>query len=224
MFDLNVGQRASIVGKTGSGKSTLICHMIEARPTEECIVLDSKGEPLFQKLSDSRVINGLSLKPDKKSLVHIVRPLPGELSDPGIMDNFLEDVYRKSRNITIVIDEAYMLHSSAGKAGPGLVSLLTRGRSRGIGTWLGTQRPAWASRFCFTESEHFFVMHLSHPADRKMMSEYTGVIDLSNRMIEPHTCCHINGNKIDYFRVPRFQEDGNSDDLFDESEKKWAYV
>lgn len=223
MFDIKSGQRITVTGKTGSGKSTLMAHLIEDRPTEKCIILDCKGEPVFEQLTGSDVIHGLRLSDSKETDVFIVRPVSRELSDPDTLDNFLAEIYRKCRNVTVVIDEAYMIHSSGGRAGPGLIGLVTRGRSKKLGAWIGTQRPAWASRFCFSESEHFFVMMLSHPADRKLMSEYTGCPDVAKEILPPYESWHLSGQKIEKIRVNRFRLETGSE-METEPERKWVFV
>ncbi len=224
MFDIKSGQRVTVTGKTGSGKTTLMCHLVEDRPTDKAIILDCKGDSVFETLSDSEVIHGLELSDDKNTDVFIVRPTSAELSDPELLDKFLLALYNKCRNVTVVIDEAYMIHSSGGRAGPGLIGLVTRGRSRKIGTWIGTQRPAWASRFCFSESEHFFVMMLSHPADRKLMSEYTGCPLVAREILPPYEAWHITGQKMERVKVNRFRKDSGESEEIGSSEKQWKFI
>jgi hypothetical protein len=66
-----------------------------------------------------------------------------------------------------------MLHHQ-GQAGVGLTSWLTRGRSRRQSFLGGTQRPAWVSRFVFSESDYLSIFSLNLKEDRKRMYEACG--------------------------------------------------
>lgn len=62
-----------------------------------------------------------------------------------------------------------------GRAGSGLIALLTRGRSKGISVLMSTQRPAWLSRFCFTEAQKYYIYRLTDRRDSKVLGEYIRV-------------------------------------------------
>lgn len=176
---LDPGQRGIIIGQTGSGKTLgAIWHMQQA-PFDNVIVLDTKGEPNFNKLArDDETINFYNSAAAfssalKKPLANfsIVRPEPNELIDLDYLDSVLMDIYNRGRECLVYVDEAYQWHIN-GRAGAGLTGLLTRGRSKGISTLLSTQRPAWISRFCFSESQKFYVYKLSDKRDVKTVSEH----------------------------------------------------
>ena len=186
---LSPGQRGIIIGQTGSGKTIGSIWLMQHIPIEPVIILDTKGEPSFDHIGrdDERVIHFDSAeeftkawKKDINAEYIIVRPDPTEIAEPLEMDDCLQEIYNKRRRCLVYIDEAYQWHIR-GQAGPGLISLLTRGRSLKISALLSTQRPAWISRFCFTESQRFYIYRIQDLRDRKTISEY--VPDFSDKKI-----------------------------------------
>lgn len=171
------GERALLVGQTGSGKTTLATWLIQRLAHYPRIVIDTKHEPKFLGLPDTAVVEDweavaplLRRSPLPRHVV--VRPSLTIATDPEALDGLLMSHYRHLRGVPIYIDEGYQLHVN-GRAGPGLMALLTRGRSRGITTIIGTQRPAWLSRFCFTECQRFYVLRTIDRQDRKRVAEVT---------------------------------------------------
>lgn len=178
---IGIGERCLVVGKTGSGKTTTINYLIEKRQVEPVIVMDMKIDSAFDSLATrekGKVFNELPRGNFSKrwsgSPFFVVRPSAIEASDVGTLDDWLFEVAESSRNTLFVIDEGYMLHNE-GRAGKGIVSLLTRGRSRGNGAIIGSQRPRWLSKFCLTEAEHYFCMMLKNEDDRKIMAQVMGM-------------------------------------------------
>lgn len=171
------GERALLVGQTGSGKTTLAAWMVQRLEFYPRVILDSKVEPKFEAMPGSRVVYDWKEVPklarEKDPPRHIIlRPSVQITSDPELMDNLLMAHYHDMAGLPIYIDEAYQCHAS-GRAGPGMLALLTRGRSRGITTIVSTQRPSWLSRFCFTESQRFYVLRIIDRQDRKRIAEVT---------------------------------------------------
>lgn len=177
---LERGQRGIMIGQTGSGKTIGAIFQLQNAPFDHVIVLDTKGEPAFNKLA--REGESIDFYNSCASFVRawkrkdvanycVVRPAPDEMVDLDYMDSVLLDVYNTRKPCLVYVDEAYQWHIN-GRAGPGLVGLLTRGRSLGISTLLSTQRPAWISRFCFSEAQKFYVYKLSDFRDVKTISEH----------------------------------------------------
>lgn len=174
---LKPGERGFIVGQTGSGKSYGAAFMLRYSP-QRVIALDTKHEPLFEHIANGD---------DKTVVVHsrdemldaykqktgaeyiIVRPPAAELSDPELLDAYLQDIYESCRDVLTFVDELYMFHQGS-RAFPGLIGLLTRGRARALTTLMATQRPAWVSRFALTESQRFYIFRLSDRRDWKTLA------------------------------------------------------
>lgn len=182
---LEPGQRGAIIGQTGSGKTIGGIWLMQNSPFDNVIILDTKGEPNFNLIArDDETINWFNsgddfLKGLKQPLPNysIVRPSPNDLIDLEYLDSLLMAIYNRNKSCLVYIDEAYQWHIN-GRAGAGLTGLLTRGRSKGISVLLSTQRPAWISRFCFSESQKFYIYKLSDMRDVKTMAEH--VPELSN--------------------------------------------
>jgi hypothetical protein len=177
---LGKGQRGVLIGRTGSGKTWGGIFQLQHSPQPVVIVLDTKGEPAFNTLPRENETHEFYnsgdafLKAYRSSDLPnymIVRPSPDEIADPLEMDGILAGIYTRNRECLTYIDEAYQWHVN-GRAGAGLVGLLTRGRSKGMSTLISTQRPAWVSRFVFSEAEKYYIYRLLDKRDKKTISEY----------------------------------------------------
>ena len=177
---LEKGQRGIIIGQTGSGKTVGAIWHMQHVPVTPIVVMDTKGEPAFDKIGideETQVYESLSdfekewFKKRRQPIYSIVRPDMSEIAEPAAMDETLFRMVQAGRGHFLYIDEAYQWHV-AGRAGPGLTGILTRGRSKGITTLLSTQRPAWLSRFCFTEAQKMYIYRLNDKRDAKTIGEY----------------------------------------------------
>ena len=168
------GERALIVGQTGSGKTAFATWLMARIPIAPIIIYDTKEETKFPKLPNSVIvndINGVANEYENPEVDYIIfRPPVELLSKPLELDALLMFHYTNFRNSVCYIDEAYSFHNQ-GRAGPGLVALMTRGRSRSITTIISSQRPAMLSRFAITESQKIYVFRLADKADRKRLSD-----------------------------------------------------
>ena len=90
------------------------------------------------------------------------------------MDAILLYLHESYENIGVCADELYTLHAGNARAGDGLIAFLTRGREKKQ-SFIGlTQRPAWLSKFLFSESDYIGALDLRLPEDRKRMVDMTG--------------------------------------------------
>jgi hypothetical protein len=180
------GKRAAIAGRTGSGKSTLARWLLRRSPNH-WLILNPKWTEAYAALPDSVTIKGMHMGKIEASMrdhkFTIVNPLPHQ-STPGVMDDFVSLMHHSYTGFGLCVDELYTLHTN-GRAGEGLLGLLTRGRELKQ-SFIGlTQRPAFVSKFVFSESDYIGGMSLALTEDRKRMYENTGREEFKGKM-EPH--------------------------------------
>lgn len=169
------GKRAVIAGRTGSGKTTLACWLLKRSPLH-WVILNPKHTAGYKTLPDCNIVSGFNLRDIERSIEKhkftLINPGTGE-STPDTLDAFVEWLHATYRNVGLCCDELYTMHS-AGQAGAGLIAWLTRGRELGQ-SFIGlTQRPAWISLFCFSESDYLGEMDLTLKKDRQRFYEFTG--------------------------------------------------
>lgn len=203
---LTPGQRGIMVGQTGSGKTVGAIFQLQHSPQPVVIVFDTKGEPAFNTLAVGAETHEFYHSCDSfisafksKDLPNymIVRPSGDEMSDIEEMDNALKGIERLRKKCLVYIDEAYQWHNN-GKAGGGLIGLLTRGRSMGISTLIATQRPSWTSRFCYSESQKFYLYKLSDVRDMKVMAEHIPNLNVKDTASKHHFWYYDNAQDLDY--------------------------
>lgn len=172
---INPGKRAIAAGRTGSGKSTLAKWLLQVSPGH-WIILNPKNTRAYDSLPDSNNVEGIDIAKIRKSIEDfrftIVTPKANQLQ-PETLDLFINWIITDYTDIGVCIDELYAVHKN-GIAGEGLVGLLTRGRELKQSFFGLTQRPAWLSKFLFSEADYIIGMSLNLEADRKRMFEFTG--------------------------------------------------
>ena len=178
---LETGQRGLLVGQTGSGKTQDAIFQLRNAKQWPVFIFDTKIEDDFFGLPEGEetldLIEGYdeweaySKKPKKDFADYVlVRPLANEIQDFDILDKYTSLAYNKFGSGLFYFDEIYNWHN-AGRAGNGLLGLLTRGRSKGKTVLMATQRPSWVSRFCITEVQKFFIHMLADARDKKTLAE-----------------------------------------------------
>lgn len=151
-----------IIGRTGSGKTTGALWLLSRAPGR-WLVINSKGDALLDTLGpqvafDARAI--LAMPDDVRVMVATPRTF-----EPDELDRVLLELCESRARISVLIDELLYFHNASGRAGPGLMGLLTRGRSRAQSFIGCTQRPAAISQFCYSECDYFAIYRLTLPQD-----------------------------------------------------------
>jgi hypothetical protein len=165
------GKRALILGKTGSGK-TIGASWLLSRSPGRWVVLNSKHDEFLTSLAPSVEWNAKAIiKASKKHRVLIAHP---DDFEPDVLDDVLFELCESRQAIGVFVDELMYLHKGNGRAGPGLMGLLTRGRSRKQSFIGCSQRPAYLSNFCYSESEYFGIYNLKLKADWSKVVEFSG--------------------------------------------------
>ena len=167
-FFPSMSERSLILGQTGSGKTQFSVWLIK-KLNRKTVIYDTKIDSTFDNFYICDNINKLKYVLEHKSIV-VYRPSIEELTDNDKMDSILTNHYNNLNGIQCYIDEIYQFHDN-GRAGNGLVGLLTRGRSKNISVIMSTQRPSWLSRFCLTESQLFYIFNLTDRKDYVRLSD-----------------------------------------------------
>jgi energy-coupling factor transporter ATP-binding protein EcfA2 len=168
------GEHVTIIGMNGSGKTTLAHSLLDKRTWR--IMLVTKDDDLTWR--GWRTVGS----------VERIRPRPAER--PGQADQGtswrLYPPYTSSAPVfraafdriwadggwTCYVDEAYAVQHKGLEAN--LVQLLTQGRSKRISMVCGVQRPAWVSRFVFSEATHVFAFQCGDRRDLKALRDGIG--------------------------------------------------
>lgn len=174
-------QRTVIVGRTGSGKTQFGTWLLSRVDFHKMpwIIVDYKHDALLNAVDRIKEIGLKEKIPDEPGL-YKVHPHPSETEE---VNDFLTNVWAHE-NVGMYFDEMYMIPDS----NP-FRALMTQGRSKRIPVISLTQRPAWISKFTFTESEHVVIFHLQNKSDHKRVGEFVPDdrgLDLSDRLPPYH--------------------------------------
>lgn len=154
--------RTLVVGRTGSGKTTGGIWLLTGCnfDVQPWLILNTKSDASINEIAAIKGVKTISVNdtPGDKGL-YIVNPLPSEQEE---LNALLHRVWAKT-NCGIFADEIYML----GLNSSGLNACLTQGRSRRIPMIICSQRPAWCSKFVFSESDYVMLFNLQRLEDRK---------------------------------------------------------
>lgn len=162
----NLSHRVSIMGRTGSGKTQFGTWLLSLAPFDRqpFVIVDYKRETLFAQLDRIREI-ALNEIPKHPGL-YVIRPRAGHDGDAEQVEAWLWKVLERTK-VGLYFDEAYMVPDKGAFAG-----VLTQGRSLHIPVISLTQRPAWISRFVFSEADFFGVFHLNDKDDRLKVKRF----------------------------------------------------
>lgn len=175
-ISLKAGSRGFICGRSGSGKTTLALRLCEGMPSP-LVILDTKYDPDLKKWAKSL---GIPIETKRmpewrhiKSDV-VIRPPADWIAHPEDIDWWLGQAFTCRYVPSIYLDEGYQCGAGTGRLGQGVSGLWTRGRAFGFRSLIGTQRPAFISRFVISESDQLYVGLLIIEDDRVKIFKDTG--------------------------------------------------
>lgn len=185
-----IDERLTILGGTGSGKTTLAFWVLSKSPFDEIpyIMIDYKGDDIASSIDRIKEI-GINERIPSHPGLYIVRPLPSDIMG---MEDWLWKVWHKERT-GLFIDEAYLLPDKNA-----LKNLLAQGRSKRIPVIAASQRPVDVPRSLFSEASHISVFRLNDRRDRKIVSEFTPEGMTEKRLPDYHSFWYnVADHKID---------------------------
>ena len=157
--------RITIIGKTGSGKTQGAAWLLSLRSwkVRPWVIIDFKRDDLLNSIPGLKRLDIKASIPSKPGL-YIVHPNPGQDEE---VEDFLWKVWAKEHT-GLYLDEGYMIpaRSAAYQA------ILTQGRSKHIPLMTLTQRPAWLSRFAFSEADFIQLYKLTDVRDLKIVKQF----------------------------------------------------
>lgn len=158
--------RLAIVGQTGSGKTRFGVWALSRMPFDKMpyIIVDYKRDDLIDGIDRAKEIDFGDVP--KHPGLYVIRPNPGD--DDDAIEQWMLRIWERG-NTGLYIDEGYMLPQKPKGA---FTYILTQGRSKHIPVIALSQRPAWVSRFIFSEAGFFAVFRLQHTDDYQTVQKY----------------------------------------------------
>lgn len=152
------------MGRTGSGKTqAAMWHLSMANfDRMPYVILDFKTDDSINNIEHATHLDGYNDVP-KSPGIYVLHPLPSETEQ---VEQYLYKLWAKER-VGIYCDEGYMLQDNEA-----FIACLTQGRSKQIPMIVLTQRPAWISRFVFSEADFYQVFALNDSRDRKTIASF----------------------------------------------------
>lgn len=168
------GTRSLFLGQTGSGKTHAMLRLLAPfYGGTQIEILDTKADDSIAQLDAVFVssLDDVSEYPFPEYPMVVYQPSGEELANLDYLDAWCQWIYER-KNTVAVIDELTQLGNST-KPRMGFLNLLTRGRSRNITAFMGTQRPVGIPKIAYTESQNFYKFYLADLKDRQRVAEYT---------------------------------------------------
>lgn len=161
----NDSHRLTLIGKTGSGKTqAALWHLSQRTITSRpWIIFDFKLDPIFREVPGLREIEPDAKLP-KKPGIYITHPTPDQAE---AVEAMMWAIWERER-IGVYVDEGYMIPARS----PSFQALLTQGRSKSIPIIMLTQRPAWVTRFAFSEADYIQYFRLTDARDAKVARQF----------------------------------------------------
>lgn len=152
--------------------------------------MDFKRDETIGQIPFTKEI-GLDDQIPKHSGLYIVRPTPEK--DEEAVESYLWKIWAKEKT-GIFIDEGYMIPDKSAA----FQALLTQGRSKRIPIVTLTQRPAWLTRFAFSEAEYIQLYALTDERDQKTVKQFMP-LPIQRKIPQYHSWWYDNGR--DYSAV-----------------------
>jgi len=158
-------QRLTVIGKTGSGKTQFASWIFSERSYDRkpWYVYDFKMDDILNQIPAVNHV-GIEEKLAKHPGIYMVHPTP---ADEEAVEKHMWKMWERE-NIGLYIDEGYMIPDRS----PSFQAILTQGRSKRIPVIMLTQRPAWVTRFAFSEADYISLFSLTDVRDQKIVRQF----------------------------------------------------
>ncbi len=197
------GEHVSILGHTGSGKTTLALRLLDQRRYVVALANKTKDDtlgPLVRRGGGwTKITSWPPSIPPRFAPKVVVWPRPRSLAEAKAVqaDTFydvLDGVYLGG-GWTIFVDEAYYVSNTLGLADY-LKLLWQQGRSAGTSMVTCSQRPAFVPLEMYSEATHLFAFSLRDKTAIKRMAEVGGpVLARSVEELDEHEFAHFDARR-----------------------------
>ena len=174
-----------ICGATGTGKSYLAEQYLKTY--KYVIKLDTKDETNERRRRGLSPWEGLTegkdftVTSDFEQLDEIetdkiiYNPLYDDQTE-DLFNRFFDWVFKRENTI-VWIDEVMGL-ATAHRMPRAMLRIYTQGRSKNVGLWACSQRPAGIPAIILANSDHYFIFNLNNINDRKRIYDMTGMKEM----------------------------------------------
>jgi len=167
---IHANDRTLIVGRTGTGKTTLTLGLFEGLAAERRIVIDPKDDPAI-RARYGPAVTAYEAPPEPPGVLRIVPP-PGD-AGAAVVERIFEGIFRAG-HAAVWIDELPMI-ASAARVPRALEFCFQQGRSRGIGILACAQFPRRIPTMALDSANHLFSFHLARQRDRDAIADARGI-------------------------------------------------
>lgn len=182
--------RTAVLGQSGSGKSYLtavLCEELAAKGVP-FVVVDPEGEyaSLKEKFEVLHVaaeggdvpLDSISYPKLAQAVLRGGVPVVFDVSEGNTQKAgpFLEALFDatdpgQTRPCLVILEEASLFAPQTGERTPSVIELARRGRKRGLGLLVATQRPAMVDKNVLSQCNSFFAGKLALPHDLKALRQ-----------------------------------------------------
>jgi DNA-binding CsgD family transcriptional regulator/type II secretory pathway predicted ATPase ExeA len=224
-----VGQRIAILGMSGSGKTNTVAVLLEELlPHLPLTIVDIEGEYYTLREQFALLIAGRSEAADIPLFVENAAAIADlslrrritvvlDLSDYDLEEiqitllTYFSHLWKLATTLktpyTVVIEEAHELMPQGQRTS--LKSLLTRialrGRKRGMGVILASQRSAKVEKDILTQANLLFLHHVAHPTDLTVYKDLVPMaakeVEQQTRALAPGGALFVRGTQVEQVQI-----------------------
>lgn len=196
----NNTERLVEIGRTGTGKTVAgLWHLSNFSLKSPWVIFNFKDDEHIESIEKARFVE-LGYVPKKHDQgIFVVTVHPSDLRGTSKQRPPLTDYFEKlweRRNVGIMIDEAWMVGDDEG-----FVMCLTQGRSRRIPMIICTQRPAWISRFAFSEASYIQCFDLNDDNDISRVESFMPLSWDDEAPLKPHQSFYYDVSRNELVRM-----------------------